>query len=139
MHFSYHKDQLGEAAKWILDNLGSNHVIALFAPMGAGKTTIAGALLAALGSTDHSASPTFSIINEYLLPNDQTVYHMDWYRLKNEEEAIDAGVEDVLSSGRLCIVEWPEKASSLLPLETLRLAISITGPETRLLQLQDEQ
>ncbi len=135
MEFSYHLSQLPAAARWLLQQAGQRSVIALFAPMGAGKTTLSGALLQALGSTDHAASPTFSLINEYALPDGSTLYHMDWYRLKDEEEAIAAGIEDALYSGHRCLVEWPERAPALLPPDALRVEILPTSPETRLLKV----
>jgi tRNA threonylcarbamoyladenosine biosynthesis protein TsaE len=139
MVFDYQLHQIQEAAQWVLQQAGNARAIAFYAPMGAGKTTLSGAIMHALGSTDHAASPTFSIINEYLLPNGETLYHMDWYRLKDEEEASAAGVEDVLYSGHRCLVEWPEKAESLLPEDTCKMAIEITGPETRQLKVMNEQ
>ena len=139
MAFDYAFHQLAEAAQWVLSQAHNRPVIALFAPMGAGKTTLSGAILHLLGSHDHAASPTFSIINEYLLPNGQLLYHMDWYRLRDEEEARAAGVEEALYSGHRCLVEWPEKAPLLLPDDALRVTIEITGPETRRLQIAGEQ
>ena len=139
MTFDYELRQLPDAAQWVLHQAKNSRVIALFAPMGAGKTTLSGAILHHLGSGDHAASPTFSIINEYLLPNGQLLYHMDWYRLRDEEEARAAGVEDALYSGHRCLVEWPEKAPQLLPDDALRVTIEITGPETRRLQIAGEQ
>jgi tRNA threonylcarbamoyladenosine biosynthesis protein TsaE len=127
----FHIRDIDKAAQWVLEQSAGHLVIALYAPMGAGKTTLSSAILQALGSSDHAASPTFSIINEYLLPDGTTLYHMDWYRLKGEEEAIAAGVEDAMYSGHRCLVEWPEKAADLLPDDTARFSIEITGPETR--------
>ncbi|MCU0335882.1 MAG: tRNA (adenosine(37)-N6)-threonylcarbamoyltransferase complex ATPase subunit type 1 TsaE [Chitinophagaceae bacterium] len=135
MEFSYHLSQLPAAARWLLQQAGQRRIIALFAPMGAGKTTLSGAILHALGSTDHAASPTFSLINEYALPDGSTLYHMDWYRLKDEEEAMAAGIEDALYSGHRCLVEWPERAPALLPPDALRVEILATDPETRLLKV----
>lgn len=127
----YHIRDIDKAAQWVWQQAAGRKVIAFFAPMGAGKTTLSSAMLQAVGSSDHAASPTFSIINEYQLPNGNTLYHMDWYRLKSEEEAIAAGVEDALYSGHSCLVEWPEKAVGLLPDDTARFSIEITSPETR--------
>lgn len=106
-------------------------VIALHGEMGAGKTTLVSALLRSMGSTDHASSPTFSIINQYTDAAGNPVYHMDWYRLRDEEEALNAGVEDPLYSGHWCLVEWPEKAASLLPEDTMHLYISTKGESTR--------
>lgn len=102
------------------------------APMGAGKTTLIRALCTdVLQTTDTVSSPTFAIINEYKTKKAGTVYHMDWYRLKSEEEAIAAGVEDALLSGNLCLVEWAEVAPRLLPANTLHIRITIVDDTTR--------
>ena len=139
MELLYQQHEIDKAAQWLLQQAGSRKVLAFFAPMGAGKTTLSAALLQLLGSTDHAGSPTFSIINEYALPNGETLYHMDWYRLRDEEEAIAAGVEDALYSGHRCLVEWPEKAPGLLPPDTLQVRIEPVDEESRRLVVLTEQ
>lgn len=116
-------------------------VLAFHGDMGAGKTTFIHALCEVLGVTSSIGSPTYSIINEYKSSLAGTILHMDWYRLKDEEEALQAGVEDALYSGNLCLVEWPEKAAGLLPANTLHIEIKILTPDTRLivLKVNDEQ
>ena len=104
---------------------------AFYAPMGSGKTTFIHALCNTLGVTTAVSSPTFAIINEYKSPDAGTIYHMDWYRLKDEEEAIQAGVEDALLNGNLCLVEWPEKAEALLPENTLKIHLEWVDSHTR--------
>lgn len=109
------------------------------AAMGTGKTTFVHALCDVLGVKDAVGSPTFSIINQYQMADGQTIYHLDLYRINDEEEAVQAGIEDVLYSGEYCMVEWPEKIPALLPagalqlhLETmdeLKRRITITIPE----------
>lgn len=99
--------------------------------MGAGKTTFIHALCEILQVTGAVSSPTFAIINEYKSPVAGSIFHMDWYRLKDEDEAIQAGVEDCLYSGSLCLVEWPQKAEGLLPDDTLQVYISLVDWETR--------
>lgn len=111
-------------------------VIALHGEMGAGKTTLTGALLRTLGSSDAASSPTFSIINQYALSGEKHMYHMDWYRLRDEAEAINAGVEDTLYSGMLCVVEWPEKAPALLPPDTVHVHLKAVDADTRRLTVQ---
>jgi tRNA threonylcarbamoyladenosine biosynthesis protein TsaE len=98
--------------------------------MGAGKTTFIHALCENLGVTSAIGSPTYSIINEYLAVNG-TIFHMDWYRMKDEEEALEAGVEDALFSGNFCLVEWPERASQLLPEDTHHITIKVIDEKTR--------
>src|SRR5215217_7811759 len=82
-------------------------VWAFHGEMGSGKTTFIHSLCEVLHVKDVISSPTFAIINEYQSPVAGIIYHMDWYRLENEEEAAHAGIEDCLLSGNLCLIEWP--------------------------------
>jgi tRNA threonylcarbamoyladenosine biosynthesis protein TsaE len=91
--------------------------------MGSGKTTFIHALCEVLQVKNVVSSPTFAIINEYESPVAGIIYHMDWYRLKNEEDAVQAGIEDCLVNGNTCLIEWPEKATGLLPDNTLNIYI----------------
>ena len=106
--------------------------------MGAGKTTFIHALCEVKGVKDVVGSPTFSIINEYYCPSGK-IFHIDLYRLKDEEEAIRAGVEDCLYSDHICFVEWPEKAPDLFPNDTVHVFIEVADSETRHLTIQDKQ
>jgi tRNA threonylcarbamoyladenosine biosynthesis protein TsaE len=135
MKITFQLEDIHEAAARCMDWLKNspNRVVALYGSMGAGKTTFTAALLQAMGSTDLVNSPTFSIINQYEDANGQPVYHMDLYRLRDEEEAIQAGIEDCFYSGNYCIVEWPEKAESLLPQNTLLLNLIANGDGSRTL------
>ncbi|MBH2004190.1 MAG: tRNA (adenosine(37)-N6)-threonylcarbamoyltransferase complex ATPase subunit type 1 TsaE [Sphingobacteriia bacterium] len=111
---------------------GKKHPVwAFHAPMGSGKTTFIHALCRVIGVETAVSSPTFAIINDYLSRDAGLIHHMDWYRLKNEEEAIQAGVEDVLNSGETCLVEWPGQAEGLLPDNTLHIRIEILDEQTR--------
>ena len=127
----FKQEMLPDVASQLLPELGKWKVIALHGDMGAGKTTLVAALCEALGSEDLTGSPTFSIINQYQTRNGKTIYHMDWYRLKGEEEAVAAGVEDALYSGNICLVEWPDRAPALLPDDTLHLQILALDENTR--------
>jgi tRNA threonylcarbamoyladenosine biosynthesis protein TsaE len=113
-------------------------VFAFHAEMGAGKTTFIHALCDVIGVKSTVSSPTFSIINEYAyLENgkEMTLFHIDLYRLKNEEEAARAGVEDCLYSGQVCLVEWPVKAPGLFPPDTIAVYIELVDNETRRLRI----
>ena len=92
--------------------------------MGAGKTTLIKALCEVLGVQDQVSSPTFSLVNEYLAANDQKVFHFDWYRIEDEEEAWAIGLEEYIAEGDWLFMEWPEKISNLLPLEYYLIRIS---------------
>ncbi|MDE3235179.1 MAG: tRNA (adenosine(37)-N6)-threonylcarbamoyltransferase complex ATPase subunit type 1 TsaE [Bacteroidota bacterium] len=131
MDIIFEAGQLEYVAKAVWKEAKKHSVWAFHAPMGAGKTTFIHALCNELKVEDTVSSPTFAIINEYRSPLAGTMYHMDWYRLKDEEEAIQAGVEDALLSGNVCLVEWPEKAASLLPVDTLHLFIEVLDANTR--------
>lgn len=105
---------LPEIARQILETVPGCKIFLFHGEMGAGKTTLIKSICQALGSADEVSSPTFSIINEYDHPQGK-IYHFDCYRLKNEAEAFDIGVEEYLYSGQYCLVEWPEKIGRLLP------------------------
>lgn len=111
------------------------HILAFSGEMGAGKTTFIHNLCDILGVEDAVSSPTFAIINEYhFVMNglDKTIYHMDWYRLRDTDEAINAGVEDCLHRpGAYSFIEWPEKAIDLLPIPYLYITITPTGADER--------
>lgn len=130
MQFIYTKHELEQTVKAVWAQCNTYKVWAFYAPMGAGKTTFIHALCDHLQVTDHVSSPTFAIVNEYE-SSVGSLYHMDWYRLKDVSEAIDAGVEDILSNDDYCFVEWPEKAAELLPVGTLEIKIEIVDELTR--------
>jgi len=129
-------EQLEDAAANFLKQLGSTKVVALHGAMGAGKTTFIHAICKALQVQDVTSSPTFSIINQYNTIDGAAIYHMDLYRLHNEQEAMMAGVEDCFYSGSLCLVEWPENAPGIFPPETLHCYLTVTGNNERKLQIK---
>ncbi len=135
MEVNFTLQKIREAASRFLTLAGTNKVIALHGEMGAGKTTFVHAVCEELGVTDAISSPTFSIINQYQSAKGETVYHLDLYRLKDEEEAIEAGVEDCLFSGSYCFVEWPERAAGLFPENTLAVHIATINNDTRKLTI----
>lgn len=129
-------DQIETVAAVFLKKFPSHKIWAFHAPMGAGKTTFINALCKQLGVKDGLSSPTFSIVNEYASEKGP-VYHMDWYRLQSESEALDAGIEDILHCGGYCFVEWPENALGLLGPEVLHLNLEVLDPSTRRLFKED--
>lgn len=130
MSITFSLDTIDQAADQFWKLAGNRRVIAFHGQMGAGKTTFIHALCRAKHVTSAVSSPTFSIINEYAYPGG-VLYHIDLYRLEQEEEAFRAGVEDCLYSGNICLVEWPERATALFPADTVNIFFEVIDPETR--------
>lgn len=126
-------EALPGAAREFLRELGERRVVAFDAPMGAGKTTFISAVCRELGVEDDISSPTFSIVNEYEGNDGELIYHFDCYRIDEEAEALDMGVEDYLSSGCLCLIEWPEIIERFLPDDTVRVSIAERSDGSRIL------
>ncbi len=118
------QNELPGLAEPILRLFGNPKIILLYAPMGAGKTTLIKEFCRSLGSTDDFSSPTFSIVNEYQYPNGK-IFHFDLYRLKNEEELMDLGIEEYLGSGHYCIFEWPEMVENMIYISYKRIDIEV--------------
>ena len=126
------------AAKEFLKETEGHKLIAFYAPMGAGKTTFTTAICRILGvAQDAVSSPTFSIVNEYRLPDGEPVFHFDFYRINKISEALDIGFYDYIDSGALCLMEWPENIEGLLPEETLRVSIAVSPDGSRTLSWDD--
>lgn len=113
MEYIYELNQIDEVAQHIIAQL-KYPTILFYGDLGAGKTTLIKALVKALGSDDSVSSPTFSLINEYKTRDGDTIYHLDLYRLKEENEAYDIGIEEILDSGSLKFIEWPQKINNLI-------------------------
>ncbi len=134
--FSKAIDDLPALAKQIVDYAGEEKMWLFLGEMGAGKTTLIQNICRVLGVVDTTTSPTFSIVNEYRDRNDESIYHFDFYRIKDETEAMDIGVEEYFDSGKLCLVEWPEKIPSLIPNQYLSIIISLETQTSRKITLQ---
>ena len=134
MEVNFSLKEIETAAKKLLAQTGGYKIFAFHGDMGAGKTTFIHALCDAMNIADVVTSPTFSIINEYKTREGQTIYHLDLYRIKDENEAINAGVEDCLYSGSICLVEWPEKAPGIFPDDTLHVTITSVDDNIRKLK-----
>ena len=128
-------DALDSVAEEVINSLNGRTVVAFDAPMGAGKTTLISRIAAHLGAEDSVTSPTFAIVNQYE-GRERTIYHFDMYRIERVEEALDFGSEEYLSSGELCLVEWPEKIEPLLPDDTMVVRIEILSDTARRFEIQ---
>lgn len=117
-------EQLPDVAEQLLTTFADERFYAFFGPMGVGKTTLIKALCERLGVRQNVCSPTFAIVNEYADREGEAVYHFDFYRLKNLEEAYDIGYEEYFYSGNYCFTEWTEKIEPLLPDHYLRIEMA---------------
>ncbi len=131
MDVSFTLENINTVANQFIKAIDNRKVVALHGEMGAGKTTFVHAICQVLGVSGAISSPTFSIINEYKAETIEVIYHLDLYRLKDEQEAINAGVEDCLYSGNLCLVEWPEITPALFPDDTVHCYLSVLGENER--------
>jgi tRNA threonylcarbamoyladenosine biosynthesis protein TsaE len=130
MELDYTLRDIDETARVFWESFPDKKIYAFQGNMGAGKTSFIRALCAVKNVKETVTSPTFSIINEYS-SSAGIIYHLDLYRLKDEEEAIRAGVEDCLYSGEICLVEWPGRAPGIFPAETLGIVMEILDEKTR--------
>jgi len=134
MEWTFTLTGIDQMAKVFWETYPDKKIYAFQGKMGAGKTSFIRALCAAKNVEETVGSPTFSIINEYSSPTG-TIYHLDLYRLKDEEEAIRAGVEDCLYSGEICLVEWPDRAPGIFPKDALGVFLEMLDPNTRKLEV----
>ena len=126
-------DNIQEAAKTFLQNMGNARVFAFYGKMGVGKTTFIKALCEQLGVEDVITSPTFALVNEYTSGKGEPIYHFDFYRSKKMEEVYDMGYEDYFYSGNLCLLEWPELIEDLLPEDAVKVTITEKEDGSRIL------
>lgn len=133
MELTYKIADIDFVAEELLKNVSSKTIV-FKADMGVGKTTLIKALVKALGSNDVVTSPTFSIVNEYNLYNDK-IYHFDFYRIKNEEEALNFGIEDYLLSDSWIFMEWFENIPNLVPTYSNLVSIKQNKDSSRTLKL----
>ena len=134
MELIFSQNELNKVAKQIIA-YEPKKVIIFNGEMGVGKTTLIKELCKNLGVKGTTSSPTFSLVNEYQLPNNEFVYHFDVYRLKEESEAMDIGIDEYLYSGNWCFIEWAEKIPNLLPSEHSIITIELIDDEKRKLVL----
>ncbi len=124
-------EEINQVAQQFIAAMGHHKLFAFYGEMGAGKTTFIKALCDELGVIDVVNSPTFAIANDYETELGYHIYHFDFYRLKTPQEALDFGVEDYFYSGHICFMEWPDQIGTLLPTESVRVAITVNTDGSR--------
>ena len=130
MNKIYTLQKLPQIAEELIETV-SNKTLLFYGDMGIGKTTLIKELIKQLDSDDVVSSPTFSLVNEYHSRKGEKIYHFDFYRIENENEALDIGIEDYFYDNDWCLIEWPEKVKNLLPLNAVEIHLSINDDETR--------
>ncbi len=131
MEIKFQLSEIEQVAQSILEQLKSK-TLCFYGDMGAGKTTLISAMVKSLGGSDEANSPTFGLVNEYADQNgDLLAYHFDFYRIENEEEALDMGLEDYLDTPAWLFMEWPEKVSSLIPTDKVSIYLHFIDENTR--------
>ncbi|WBX74558.1 tRNA (adenosine(37)-N6)-threonylcarbamoyltransferase complex ATPase subunit type 1 TsaE [Tenacibaculum pacificus] len=135
MNKNYSLNELPQIAEEIIKNV--QHKVLLFnGEMGVGKTTLIKEICKKLGIEDVAHSPTFSLVNEYQTKNNDIVYHFDFYRIEDEEEAYDMGIEEYFYSNNWCLIEWSENVKNLLPLDAVAINIILLENDQRNIQLK---
>lgn len=130
-----HVDQAADLAAAMLSACKDRRVFAFQGDLGAGKTTLIKAMCGELGVEEGTASPSYSIVNEYRTTGNETVYHFDLFRLKDAAELEGIGFSEYLDSGKYCFVEWPELAKNLLPADAVRVRMKLAASGDRTVEL----
>ena len=138
MEIKYREEEIDQVATEVLKAAGKNEILCLYGSMGAGKTTLIKAMVKKLGAEQAGNSPTFGIVNEYSASDGSLLgYHFDFYRIEDEKEALDIGLEDYLSQDTWIFIEWPEKIESLVPDDAKKLYIEVLDGLTRKIRFKD--
>jgi tRNA threonylcarbamoyladenosine biosynthesis protein TsaE len=134
MNKNYNLNQVPDIAKEILQSI-DNKILLFYGEMGSGKTTLIKEMVKQLGVTENVNSPSFSLVNEYLSKSGKTMYHFDFYRIKDENEAYDIGIEEYFYSNNRCFIEWPNKVENLLPLDAVAIHLANNSDNSRNIQI----
>ncbi len=131
MKLTYSIDELDKIVlEKIIPNIEGN-IVCLEGSMGSGKTTLINSICTNLNSLDKVSSPTFSLINEYKTSHGNLIYHFDFYRVENKEEAMDLGVEEYFYSSNLCLIEWGSKINDLIPKKRHKISLTYIDSKHR--------
>jgi len=135
MNKNYSLEDLTTVASELISSV-KNKTLLFYGQMGVGKTTLIKEICKQLKVSDNISSPTFSLVNEYQTANEEKVYHFDFYRIEQEEEALDIGIEDYFDNNAWCLIEWPENIENLLPLDAVEVHLTTLNNQQRNIQLK---
>jgi|TARA_B110000971_G_scaffold204111_1_gene225203 tRNA threonylcarbamoyladenosine biosynthesis protein TsaE len=135
MNKNYSLENLAEIASLIIST-AKNKTVLFYGEMGVGKTTLIKEICKQLEVVDTISSPTFSLVNEYKTSKNISIYHFDFYRITNQEEALDMGIEEYLYNNDWCLIEWPQNVENLLPLESVEIHLTTLENGQRNVQLK---
>ena len=135
MNKIYSLKDLTSVASKIITSV-SNKTLLFYGEMGVGKTTLIKEICKELGVLDRISSPTFSLVNEYETQESKKVFHFDFYRIQDEEEALDMGIEEYFDNNDWCLIEWPENIENLLPLDAVEIHLSVLEDGKRNIQIK---
>ena len=130
--FAKNLEQLNSVSEQIIEHTSPHKKFAFYGEVGVGKTTLIKSLSLHLGVTDVVSSPTFSIVNEYPINESDKIYHFDFFRIEDEQEAYDMGYEEYFFSNAYCFIEWPEKIANLIEEDIVRIKMSTEGIKRRI-------
>lgn len=127
------ESEIGKLVEAFFEVSQGEKIVFLYGDLGAGKTTFVKNLVRRLGSVDEASSPTYSLVNEYDVTGGK-LYHIDLYRLNDEQEALEIGIEDYLYSGHYCMVEWPQVIEKLVD-QAVEIKIITNEDESRSVEI----
>ena len=135
MNKNYSLEKLSEVAAELISST-KNKTLLFYGKMGVGKTTLIKEICKELGVLDNISSPTFSLVNEYQTSKGEKIFHFDFYRIEDEEEALDMGIEEYFNTNDWCLIEWPQNIKNLLPLDAVEIHLNILDDGKRNIQLK---
>jgi tRNA threonylcarbamoyladenosine biosynthesis protein TsaE len=135
MNKNYSLENLSEVAAELISS-AKNKTLLFYGQMGVGKTTLIKEICKQLDVLDTISSPTFSLVNEYETSKNEKVFHFDFYRITQEEEALDIGIEEYFDNNDWCLIEWPENIENLLPFNSVEIHLSILEDQNRNIQIK---
>jgi len=137
MIIDYTLEQLPKIATQILEK-AVDKILLFYGEMGVGKTTLIKEIVKQLEVDDAVTSPTFSLVNEYVSCKGESIYHFDFYRIEDENEVLDIGIEEYFDSNCWCLIEWPENVKNIVPLNAVKIHISLNNNKTRSIKLESQ-